>query len=62
MVLGSSELTLHTGSDLFRTAAVLFYLCLVAAWITVALRTARGSLRGTLFLAPGQPSARDRVA
>jgi C4-dicarboxylate transporter/malic acid transport protein len=62
MVLGTSELALHTGSDLFRTAAVLFYLCLVAAWITVALRTARGSLRGTLFLAPGQPSARDRVA
>jgi C4-dicarboxylate transporter/malic acid transport protein len=54
-VLGTSELALHTGSDLFRMAAVLFYLGLVAAWITVALRTARGSLRGTLFLAAAAP-------
>jgi C4-dicarboxylate transporter/malic acid transport protein len=49
-VLGTSELALHTGSNLFRVAAALFYVGLVAAWITVALRTARGSLRGTLFL------------
>jgi C4-dicarboxylate transporter/malic acid transport protein len=49
-VLGTSELALHTGSDLFNVTAVVFYLGLVAAWITVALRTARGSLRGTLFL------------
>ncbi|HEY0473756.1 MAG TPA: TDT family transporter [Kribbella sp.] len=62
MVLGTSGLALHTGSDLFRVAAVLFYIGLVAAWITVAVRTARGSLRGALFLAPGQPSARDRTA
>jgi tellurite resistance protein TehA-like permease len=47
-VLGTSELALHTGSDLFHVAAVLFYLGLVAAWIMVALRTAWGSLRGTL--------------
>ncbi|MDQ1749369.1 MAG: hypothetical protein QOE71_425 [Pseudonocardiales bacterium] len=54
-VLGTSELALHTGSDLFRVAAVLFYFGLVAAWITVALRTARGSLRGTLLLAAPAP-------
>jgi C4-dicarboxylate transporter/malic acid transport protein len=54
-VLGTSELALHTGSDLFHGAAVLFYAGLVAAWITVALRTARGSLRGTLFGAPAPP-------
>jgi C4-dicarboxylate transporter/malic acid transport protein len=60
-VTGTSELALHTGSDLFRVAAVLFYLGLVAAWITVALRTARGSLRGTLFLAPPAPVATPRV-
>jgi C4-dicarboxylate transporter/malic acid transport protein len=53
---GTSGLALHTGSDLFRVAAVLFYFGLVATWITVAVRTARGSLRGTLFLAPGQPT------
>jgi C4-dicarboxylate transporter/malic acid transport protein len=49
-VLGTSELALDTGSDLFHVAAVVFYLALVAAWITVALRTARGSARGTLFV------------
>jgi tellurite resistance protein TehA-like permease len=49
-VLGTSELALDTGSDLFHVAAVIFYLALVAAWITVALRTARGSARGTLFV------------
>jgi C4-dicarboxylate transporter/malic acid transport protein len=54
---GTSGLALHTGSNLFRVAAVVFYLGLVAAWSTVAVRTAGGSLRGTLFLAPGQPTA-----
>jgi C4-dicarboxylate transporter/malic acid transport protein len=48
-VTGTSELALHTGSDLFRGAAVLLYLGLVGAWIIVALKTARGSLLGTLF-------------
>ncbi|MDX6227870.1 MAG: hypothetical protein QOI76_1260 [Frankiales bacterium] len=59
-VLGTSELALHTGSDLFHVAAVLLYIILVAAWITVALRTAQGSLRGTLFLAAGAPVATPR--
>jgi C4-dicarboxylate transporter/malic acid transport protein len=56
-VLGTSELAAHTGSDVFQVAAVLFYAGLVAAWIVVALRTARGSLRGTLFLPPVAPVA-----
>jgi C4-dicarboxylate transporter/malic acid transport protein len=60
-VLGTSELALHTGSNLFRVAAVLFYLGLVVAWITVALRTARGSLRGTLFLAAASSVATPRL-
>jgi C4-dicarboxylate transporter/malic acid transport protein len=56
-VLGTSELAVHTGSDLYRVAAVLFYAGLVAAWITVALRTVRGGLRGTLFSpAPRAPA------
>ncbi|MEA2700411.1 MAG: hypothetical protein QOI66_4682 [Myxococcales bacterium] len=50
-VLGTSELARHTESNLFRVAAVVLYLGLVVAWITVALRTGRGSLRGTLFRA-----------
>jgi C4-dicarboxylate transporter/malic acid transport protein len=56
-VLGTSELALHTGSDLFYVAAVVLYLGLGAAWITVALRTARGSVRGTLFPAVAPPVA-----
>jgi C4-dicarboxylate transporter/malic acid transport protein len=56
-VMGTSDLALHTGSDLFRVAGVLFYLGLVAAWITVAFRTARGGLRGTLFVAAAVPVA-----
>ncbi|TCN41648.1 C4-dicarboxylate transporter/malic acid transport protein [Kribbella orskensis] len=61
-VLGTSELALHTGSNLFHVAAVLFYLGLVAAWISVAFRTARGSLRGILFLGPTAPVPTSRVA
>ncbi|MDQ1745606.1 MAG: hypothetical protein QOE23_3945 [Pseudonocardiales bacterium] len=59
-VLGSSELALRTGSDLFQLAAVLSYFGLVAAWVTVALRTARGSLHGTLFRATAAPAATAR--
>jgi C4-dicarboxylate transporter/malic acid transport protein len=62
VVEGTSGLALHTGSDVFRVAAMLFYVGLVAAWMVVAVRTARGSLRGTLFLAPGQLAAADRPA
>ncbi|GAA0525730.1 TDT family transporter [Paractinoplanes ferrugineus] len=49
VVTGTSGLALHTGSAVFRAAAVVFYAGLLAAWAAVALRTARGSLRGTLF-------------
>jgi tellurite resistance protein TehA-like permease len=59
-VTGTSELALRTGADLFRVAAGLFYLGLVAAWLTVALRTGRGSLRGNLFLAPAASVAAPR--
>jgi C4-dicarboxylate transporter/malic acid transport protein len=49
-VTGTIGLALHTGSDLFRYTAVLFFVGLVAAWLTVAIRTAHGCLRGYLFL------------
>jgi C4-dicarboxylate transporter/malic acid transport protein len=48
-VTGTSALALHTGSDMFRVAAVVFYVGLVGAWILVATRTARDSIRGRLF-------------
>jgi C4-dicarboxylate transporter/malic acid transport protein len=56
LVLGTSELALRTGSDVFKVAAVIVYAGLVTAWITVALRTARGTMRGSLFLAPSAPA------
>jgi tellurite resistance protein TehA-like permease len=48
-VTGTAALALHTGSDMFRVAAVVIYVCLVGAWILVATRTARDSIRGRLF-------------
>ncbi|MDQ1751374.1 MAG: hypothetical protein QOE71_2430 [Pseudonocardiales bacterium] len=48
-VTGTAGLALHTGADLFRYTAVLFYAGLVAAWLLVATRTAQLSLRGRLF-------------
>lgn len=53
LVTGTSALALHTGSDVVAWMAVAFYIGLVGAWGTVALRTAHGSARGHLF----QPAA-----
>ena len=56
-VTGTSALALHTGADLFHYAAAVFYVGLVLAWLTVAVRTAKGSVRGTLFLPPAPQPA-----
>lgn len=55
-VTGTSALALSTGSTGLAVGAVILYLLLLLAWCTVATRTARGSLRGRLFLsaAPAQ--------
>ena len=53
-VTGTAGLAVHTGSDLFRYAATLFYAGLVAAWIVVAARTAHDSIRGRLFFSGGE--------
>ena len=53
-VTGTTALAVHTGADLFRVAAAVFYAGLVAAWLLVAARTAQGAVRGRLFL-PAQP-------
>jgi C4-dicarboxylate transporter/malic acid transport protein len=58
VVTGTSALAAHTGSTVITWMAVAFYLGLVGAWATVAVRTARGSLRGALFL----PTAPARAA
>jgi C4-dicarboxylate transporter/malic acid transport protein len=49
VVTGTIALSARTHSELFTGASVVFYLVLVAAWITVAIRTAYGSYRGYLF-------------
>ena len=51
-VTGTTQLALHTGLPAFRVAAVVAYAGLLGAWGLVAVRTARGSLRGNLFLPP----------
>jgi C4-dicarboxylate transporter/malic acid transport protein len=57
VVTGTSALALHSGSVVLGWLAVAFYAGLVAAWITVAVRTARGSVRGHLFLPPAAAGA-----
>jgi tellurite resistance protein TehA-like permease len=60
LVTGTSELARHTHANFFTWASVGLYALLIGAWLTVATRTAYGSLRGRLFLparAPGLLSA-----
>ena len=48
---------MQTGSVVLRVAAAVWYAGLVAAWLTVALRTAHGTARGPLLLPPqAQPA------
>ncbi|MDG4856578.1 TDT family transporter [Streptomyces sp. T-3] len=56
-VTGSIGLAARTDADLFKWGAVVLYALLVIAWAVTAFRTARGALRGTLFLPPPVPVA-----
>jgi C4-dicarboxylate transporter/malic acid transport protein len=56
-VTGTTGLALATGSTMLRIAAAIFFAGLVGAWVVVALRTARGAVRGHLFL-PVQTQAK----
>ncbi|MDH6243374.1 TDT family transporter [Mycobacterium sp. OTB74] len=56
-VTGTSQLALHTGLPSFRVAAVVTYVCLLSTWTLVAVRTLRGSVRGSLFAPAGGPDA-----
>ncbi len=51
-VTGTTQLAIHTNLPAFRVAAVAAYVGLLFTWVLVAVRTARGSLRGNLFLPP----------
>lgn len=49
VVTGTSALSARIHAELFTVASVVLYLFLMAAWITIAIRTAHGSYRGYLF-------------
>ena len=49
-VTGTTGVALATGSTMLRVAAAVFFAALVGAWFIVAARTARGTVRGHLFL------------
>jgi len=51
-VTGTTQLAVHTGLPAFKVAALIAYLGLLSTWLLVAVRTARGSLRGTLLSPP----------
>jgi C4-dicarboxylate transporter/malic acid transport protein len=51
-VTGTTQLAMHTGLPAFRIAAVVAYAGLLGTWGLVAVRTARGSLAGSLFQPP----------
>jgi hypothetical protein len=49
VVTGSSGLADHTGSTFFTATAVVFFLGLVGAWATGAVRTVNGVRTGALL-------------
>jgi C4-dicarboxylate transporter/malic acid transport protein len=51
-VTGTSQLAVHTHLPAFKVAAAIAYAGLLSTWILVAIRTARGSLRGNLLQLP----------
>src|SRR6202022_2490854 len=51
-VTGTSQLAAHTHLPAFRVAAAIAYAGLLFTWLLVAIRTARGSLRGNLLKLP----------
>ena len=48
-VTGTAQLAAHTHLPAFKVAAALAYAGLLSTWLLVAVRTARGSLRGNLL-------------
>jgi C4-dicarboxylate transporter/malic acid transport protein len=51
-VTGTAQLAAHTHLPAFKVAAVVSYAGLLFTWLLVAVRTARGSLRGNLMKVP----------
>lgn len=51
-VTGTTQLADHTGLPAFEVAAAIAYAALLCSWGLVAVRTARGSVGGSLFTPP----------
>lgn len=51
-VTGTTQLATHTHLPAFVIAAVIAYASLLSTWLLVAIRTARGTMAGTLFRSP----------
>ena len=51
-VTGTAQLAAHTHLPAFKAAAAIAYAGLLFTWLLVAVRTARGSLRGNLMKVP----------
>lgn len=51
-VTGTTQLANHTGLPAFKVAAAIAYVALLCTWGFVAVRTARGSVGGSLFTPP----------
>jgi C4-dicarboxylate transporter/malic acid transport protein len=58
-VTATSALALHTGADLFRIGAVVLFVALVGAWLTVSVRTIHGVVVGGLLVSA--PAAAGRT-
>jgi C4-dicarboxylate transporter/malic acid transport protein len=59
-VTGTSQLAIHTGLTVFTVIAVILYVGLLAAWMTVAIKTAHRAATGELLTPPirsGSPAA-----
>jgi hypothetical protein len=54
---GASALGVETGISVIRWPAVALYVVLLAAWVTAAVYTVRGSISRHLFLSPEQTKA-----
>jgi tellurite resistance protein TehA-like permease len=53
-------LAVHTGLPVFKAVAVIAYGLLIGTWLLVAVRTARGGIRGQLFTPPPTAPVRAR--
>lgn len=55
-VTGTTQLAKHTDLPAFEVLAVVFFFCLLAAWLIVGARTARGVYRTDLLHPPANPA------